>query len=179
MSIPELMACVLQSIRNQFYNGAQGSLGGVREFKRDETKLLKAISLFGHLCHQRGWELDAGYVLREIMTLLQSYKRSGVEIDYLPVYLTGSIKRRVGQRAEELQAASKSMRTTTKGQTARERQRAPAIPAARLVNDVMDGKTMVVAVREKSATETLADVYKALRTGKRKKASAPKQEALF
>lgn len=170
MTIPDLIAQVLQSIRNQFYDQAPGSMGGVREFKRDETKLIRAVSLFGHLCHQRGWELDARYILREVMEILQSYKRSGVAIDYLPVYLTGSIKRRVGQRAEELQAASKAMNGSTTAQR------------TRLVNDMVKGATVVTAVREKSATETLADVYRALRKPKskaREGARAAKQEALL
>lgn len=180
MTIPELIAEVLQSLRNQFYNGSHG--WGIREFKRDEARLIRAISLYGHLCFQRGWEFDVAFILGDLMKIIQSFKISGVQIDFMPVYLTGAIKRSIGLRADELNAKAKSMRTKN-GTTKRERLQAPAIPAARLVNDVVAGKTAVVAVREKSATETLADVYAALRKARpaRKPAPAPtvKQPSLL
>lgn len=137
MTIPELITLVLNAIRNQFYADK------VRDFMRDERALTKAISRYGYECHQRGWEFDSKFILRALMDLLNEIKRSSADFRYLPVYLDGAVKRHIGQRAEELSAAAKS---TPKN-------------VARLVKGVQT----VEAVREASATEILAAVYKDLK----------------
>ncbi|MGN6385729.1 MAG: hypothetical protein ACTHMT_05760 [Verrucomicrobiota bacterium] len=141
MTIPELITLVLESIRNQFYTGGRNC--EFSDFLRDKRALTKAISRYGYECHQRGWEFDSKHILGEIMKLLQEIKRSGADIRYLPTYLDGAVKRHIGQRAEELSAKAKS------------------IP--RNVAKIVAGTRKVEAVREPSATEILATVYKDLR----------------
>jgi hypothetical protein len=137
MTIPELITLILDSVRGQWY------ADDVRAFKRDERALTKAISRYGYECHQRGWEFDTKHILRAIMTLLQEIKRSGAEIQYLPVYLDGAVRRHIGQRAEELSVKAKS--------------------TPRNIAKIVESTKRVEAVREPSATEILATVYKDLR----------------
>lgn len=143
MTIPDLIDLVLNAIRNQFYADR------VRDFKRDERALTKAIARYGYECHQRGWEFDQKHILAALMKLLNEIKRSDADIDYLPLYLDGAVKRHIGQRAEELSAAAKST----------------PLNVARLVK----GVKAVEAIREPSATEILATVYNDLRRRRRPK----------
>jgi hypothetical protein len=97
------------------------------------------------------------HILKELMTLLISMRDKKAEIHFLPKYLEGAIDRHIGQRAEELSALAHSQ---------------PRRQAHKLV----DGLQRVVVV-EKSPTETLADVYKALsRSPRRKKGDSPKPQ---
>jgi hypothetical protein len=137
LTIPELISLVLDSIRNQFYPDS------ARDFKRDERALTKAIARYGYECHQRGWDFDTRHILQAIMKLLQEIKRSGADIRYLPTYLDGAIKRHIGQRAEELSAKAKSVQ--------------------RNIAKIVKSTQRVEAVREPSATEILATVYKDLK----------------
>jgi hypothetical protein len=124
---------------------------------RDERALTKAIARYGYECTQRGWEFDSKHILTALMNLLNEIKRSGANIDYLPVYLDGAVKRHIGQRAEELSAAAKS--------------------TPRNVARVVKGVQTVEAVREPSATEILATVYKDLRRRRKKPVRTPPTRA--
>jgi hypothetical protein len=151
MTIPELISFVLGSIRNQFYPDA------ARDFKRDERSLTKAISRYGYECHQRGWEFNTQHILESIMKLLQEIKRSGADVRYLPTYLDGAIKRHIGQRAEELSAKAKSVQRAT----------------AKIIRTT----ERVEVIREPSATEILATVYKDLKRHKPKNPNPKKSQS--
>jgi hypothetical protein len=157
MTIPELIEQVLASIARDFYdldvhstqpinsNDSQLSTS-LRLYMRDRNALVKAISRYGYACDRRGWEFQVPHILKELMTLLISMREKKAEIHFLPKYLEGAIDRHIGQRAEELSALAHSQ---------------PRRQAHKLV----DGLQRVVVV-EKSPTETLADVYRALKKPK-------------
>lgn len=155
MSIPELIDLILASIRNQFY------ADDIRSFKRDERALTKAISRYGYECHQRGWDFETNHILHALLKLLNDIKRSGADIRYLPTYLDGAVKRHIGQRAEELSALAKS------------------IP--KNIAKIVKRTQKVEAVREPSATEILATVYRDLKRRKPRPKSkpAPQDPTLF
>lgn len=153
MTIEDLIATVLDSIRSQFYAERPQ-----REFLRDRTALIRAISKYGHECNQRGWHFDARFILHDIMKLLVEIRTSGADIDYLPLYLSGAVKRHIGQRAEELSAKAKTI--TPK------------------VSKIVHGVGSVSAVVQSSDVEVLAKVYAAGRRPK-KQAKKAKQEELF
>ncbi len=153
MKISHLIETVLACIRHEFYRER------IREFKRDERALMRAVATWGYACAQRGWELDAQFILEELLGLLGAIKKSGAEIGYLPSYLQGAVKRRIGQRAEEISAQSKS--------------------TPRQVAKIVQGLKGVDAVREPGAVETLAMLYRDLRRPKRSGPKAPKQGSLL
>lgn len=155
MSIDDLITDTLDVIRSQFYADRP------REFKRDETALMKAIARWGYECRQRGWHFDAQFIQRQFLELLNDIKRRGAEIKWLPVYLHGAVGRWIGQRAEELQVQARSMGTK--------------------VSKIVQGVRTVDAVVEKSDTEILATLYRDLRKKSRSRRAKPKQrqEELF
>lgn len=149
MTIPELIDLVLDAVHTKFYTDRP------REFLRDRTALMKSVARWGYACHQRGWDFKPQFILKEIMTVLLDIQAKGREFKYLPVYLQGAIDRSVGQRAEELQAASRVL--------------APKV--AKLIRNT----ERVEAVVEKGNTETLAAVYRDLAGRQRRKRTAKKQ----
>jgi hypothetical protein len=100
------------------------------------------------------------------MTVLREVKTRQADVKYLPVYLDGAIGRHLGQKAEEYSAAQKARGIKR---------------LANVITRTVDGVERVEAVREKSATETLAALYHDLRLrGRRRKKAAPdRQEALL
>lgn len=141
MTIPELISSVLNNLRNQFYGPDR-----VREYKRDERQLIKAIARYGHECNQRGWFFEADFILRDLLQLLLKIRTSGAEIGYLPVYLEGAVDRHIRSRAEELSAKAKTI--------------APRV--ASVVRDA-SAKT-VTAVVAPSDVEVLANVFKGIKS---------------
>lgn len=146
MTVDELIVEVLNLVRNGFYADR------VREFKRDERQLTKAILRYGYECDQRGWNFDARHIFRELAAILQKIRTGAAEIEYLPVYLDGAVRRHIGQRAEELSAKAKSLPVNT----------------AKLVA----GLKTVEAVRETSAVEICAAVFKELSRHRRRQTKA-------
>lgn len=108
MTVPELIANVLDNLRRNFYTAPDGFVR-LREFKRDERQLIKAVSRYGHECNQRGWQFDCDFIHRELSQLLLKIRTSGADIQYLPVYLDGAVTRHIGTRAEELNAKAKAL----------------------------------------------------------------------
>jgi hypothetical protein len=154
LSVPELITTILSQLRHGFYSDKPP-----RDFKRDERALTKAIARWGYECHQRGWDFTPSFIRADITELLNQIKRSDASIQYLPVYLDGAIRKRIGLRSEELQAAARAV--TPK------------------VNKIVDGVQTVV-VREVTATETLALLYKDLRRRKSPARSLkPKEQVLL
>jgi hypothetical protein len=148
--VADMISEVLRAIFNQFYADRP------RDYLRDERALTRAISRYGWECEQRGWHLETQFILRDLVKLLIEIKRTDADISYLPVYLEGAIKRHIGQRAEELQAAARA--TPRKVST---------------VVKVLAGLPRVEAVREPTAVEQLGLLYSDLRRRARK----PKQMA--
>lgn len=107
MTTADLITNVLDAIRGQFYADRP------REFSRDYQHLQRALSWWGKECHARGWDFDAPFIQKDILELLNQIKRSGAEIGWLPKYLEGAIRKRIGVRAEELSAAWKSLGART------------------------------------------------------------------
>lgn len=142
MSIDDLISDTLDVIRSQFYPDQ------AREFKRDETALMKAIARWGYECNRRGWAFDAAFIQRQVLDLLNDIKRRGLEIGYLPVYLHGAVGRWIGQRAEELQTAARRVEPH--------------------VTRIIKGVRGVEAVVEKTDTEILDALYRDLRRKKRR-----------
>ncbi len=154
MTVDQLIAEVLAAIRNHWYADR------VREFKRDERALMKAVLRYGHTCHQRGWEFGADFIFAQLMTLLKQIRTNGADIKYLPVYLDGAVTRSLGLRAEELSAQAKNIRTQTLKATM--------------------GIKVVEYQKEKTDAEICSAVFKALQRGRKKRpVKALKQEALL
>jgi hypothetical protein len=149
MTIPSLIDRVLDNIKWSFYGDRR------REFLRDRQALLKAIARYGYDCEARGWDLDAELIASELLALLAQVRERRAEIEYLPVYLEGAVDRRIRIRAEELSAEAKRMDNQVK----------------RTLAGVRVGEPP-----PRSDTETLADVYRQLRTGRPKKRVKPAQQ---
>jgi len=154
MSVDQLITEVLNSIRNHWYAER------VREFKRDERALTRAILRYGFECEQRGWHFDGPFIFGELMSLLKKIRTSEADIKYLPVYLDGAVKRWIGGRAEELSAKAKNIRVQT--------------------HKVVAGLERVTVQRELTDVEVCAKVFRSLARSQRRKAPAgAKQEALL
>lgn len=144
MTVSDLICTLLGNIRNQWYADR------VREFKRDERALMKAVARYGHECHQRGWDFAPADIQRDLLGLLQEIKRTGGDINYLPVYLDGAVCRHIGQRAEELQAG--------------------AIRTGRYISKIVANSQQVEVVRQTGACEILSILYMDLKRRRRKPA---------
>lgn len=105
MTVAELITNLLSAIESKFYRSRP------HEFMRDLRDLKGAIGQWGIACDARGWEFEPGFVFKEIMEILLDIQRRDLEVDWMPVYLRGAIRRRIGQRAEELNAESKRIGT--------------------------------------------------------------------
>lgn len=145
MTTADLIANVLDVLRRQFYADTP------REFLRDENALKRALAIWGHECHHRGWDFDARYIQREILDLLNEIKRSGAVIDYLPVYLAGAIRRRIGLKSERLAADWRRIGNQS----------------ARVLKKVEAG--VVTAVIEPTDTEILATLHHQLKRARRER----------
>ncbi len=155
MTVPELINQVVLNIGHQFYDERS------RDFFRDRLALTKAVARYGYECEQRGWLFEPDSIRRDIIELLQQIKRTGADIGYFPVYLESAISRHIGLRAEELQAEAR------------------AIPQK--VSKIVNGLKGVEVVRQPSAVETLAILYRDLAARRRRRphvASAKKQMIL-
>jgi len=145
----ELVLNVLGAIQGQFYPDRPN------EFGRDYQALRRALNWWGHECHQRGWDFDAAFIQKDLLTLLNEIKRSGADIKWLPKYLEGAIRKRIGVRAEELSAAWKSRGART----------------GRALKTIQDG--VVVAIIEPTATEVLAILHQQARAAVRARKARP------
>ena len=147
MTIPDLIASVLSSIRESFYADKADRL-----YYRDEKALMRCISRWGHECFKRGWDFRPEFIHQELQQVLFRVYQHRDSIPYLPSYLGEAIRRSVGQRAEEL--AEQSKRTKI----------------SRSISLVMEGTEKVARVESVSVTETLSALYSDL-----KKRAATKQ----
>jgi hypothetical protein len=157
MTVAELIDSVLDAIWRQFdcYRNR------VREFHRDRRALMKAIARVGYACEQNGWQLDAVECLKVVMTVLIDIRRHQEDVKYLPVYLDAAIGKHLREKAEEY--------------SEREKRRGPRQTAA-LARESVAGLTVVTAVTEKTAMETLSELYVALRRARRKKAAVREKQ---
>jgi hypothetical protein len=113
--------------------------------------------------------MDVQEIKTVLLTVLNDIKLRQDRINYLPIYLDGAIGRHLGQKAEEYSEAQKA-RGLARG----------AKRLANVVGRTVDGVQIVQAVVEKTATETLSDLYIALKKSRRKKSPAPaKQQTLL
>ena len=152
MTIPELINNVLDVLRNQHYAGRPP-----RDYVRDERFLIAAIATYGKECKDRGWLFDAPFLQRELLGLLMTFKKSGVEVTWMPIYLQGAIRRHIGQRAEELQASARNI--------------------TRCATKIVAG-VQPVAIIEPSDTELLARLYNDVRKLRRQRTAARKIKVL-
>lgn len=148
MTIPDLIDRTLRQIRLSFYGSDPQ---GVREFCRDRQALLKAIARYGYACQQRGWELEAEFIQSDLVALLGQLRKQPEQREWFPIYLEGAVDRRIRLRSEELSAEAKRI--------------------DRKVSKVV-GKLQPGEIRERTTTETLALLYRQLRTGRPRKAKA-------
>lgn len=154
MTVPDLISETLLRVRRAFYAGR------VREFKRDERALTRAIARYGYACAQRGWSFGVREIEAELAALLLRIREQRADIRYLPVYLEGAVDRHIRLRAEELSARAKR--------------------TAPHVNRVLAGVQTVTAVIEPSPVEVLALLYRDLRARRRKPAPrVPAQTSLL
>jgi hypothetical protein len=163
MTVAELINQVLDLIFQQFecYQELR-----VRDFMRDRPALMKAVARLGYTCEQNGWQLDVQECKQVLMAVLQDLKLRQDRINYLPIYLEGAVKRHLGQKAEEYSARQKSRGSNRQ--------------TAVIARESLDGVTVVTAVKEKTATETLSELYVQLKKCRRKKSPAPaKQQTLL
>jgi len=63
MTVPELIANVLENVLRHFYTDLQTGTVRIHEYKRDERQLIKAIATYGHECNQRGWAIPGRFHL--------------------------------------------------------------------------------------------------------------------
>lgn len=140
MTIPDLIASVLQSIRESFYADKADRL-----YYRDEKALMREISRWGHECHKRGWDFQPHFILAELQRVLFRVYQHRDQIPYLPAYLGEAIRRSVGQRAEELAEQSRRTKIT------------------RAISVFFDGTEKVARVESVGVTETLSALYSDLR----------------
>jgi putative lipoic acid-binding regulatory protein len=144
MTIPDLIDTVLGVIQRQFYPD------DVRGFKRDERALMKAVARYGYECNKNSWDLQPGFIQKELLAILMEIRRSGAEFRYLPVYLEGAVDRHIRQRAEELQDKARSV--------------------CRNVSKIVNRSQRVEAVVQATEVEVLARLYQDL---KRRKSVRP------
>ena len=161
MTVPETMANVLDKIRRDFYADR------IREYKRDERQLMRAIATYGHVCNEKGWNFEADFIYQQLMKLLLDIRTAEADIKWLPRYLEGAIRRAIGQQAEELSAKAKSGPNH----------------ANNLVK-LLKGKMAAMPERQPSAVEVFSQVFKGIgqinRQRKREKAATPaKQKELL
>lgn len=152
MNPAELIEQVLTHIQRQFYCDFPA-----RDFFRDRTDLIAAIATFAHECNVRDWQFDASFIYREISKILTSFKHSGTEIKWMPIYLQDAIRRHIGEHAEELKELAKSNRGS-------------AISSARLVPGLI-GRLRPVQILEPTAVEIAAKLYHDIRAIRRKRAA--------
>ena len=150
MTVPELISRVLDMLQGQFYCDLPRSA-----WYRDEKYLVAAIGTYGHECRQRGWEFSAEFICGELTRLIRSFMKSGVEPRWMPVYLQNAIRQHIRERADELNAQGKVGR-------------GPAAILQALVGDLK----RVEAVREPSAIDLMASVYRDVRQLRREGAAA-------
>lgn len=156
MTVGLLIDTVLRRIKAGWYGDNIG------RFWRDLDPLKKAIARYGYEAERRGWDLDPDFICRELLTLIQQIRDTGADIRYLPQYLEGAVDRRIRIRAEEISAEAKATSTRI----------TKALAKLRTVPDI----------RQPTATETLATLYRDLKTrpGRRKKTKpAPAQPSLL
>lgn len=137
MTIPEIIDRLLDKLRRDFYKDRY------REFKRDERSLVRALVTYGHECNKRAWNFEADFVYQELMKLLVQIRTSEADIQYLPIYLEGAVRRHIGQRADELNAKAKAI--------------APKIGA--IINNLKP----VEAIREPSAVEVFSQMFRGIK----------------
>lgn len=154
MTVPELMANVLDKIRRDFYDGNTPSPRD-HAFNRDRRALMRAIATYGHECNNRGWNFDVEFIYMQLMKLLLDIRTADAEIKYLPVYLEGAIKRHIGQRAEALSAKAKAIENII------DRVKSKLPPA-----------TTPPAAREPSPVEVLSQVYRGIKIIQRQRRAA-------
>lgn len=109
MTVPDLIAQILTQLQNQFYCDRPR-----REYLVDEKYLVAAIGTYGYECNQRGWEFDTAFIYRELSQILTSFKHAGTDVKWMPNYLQQSIRRHIGEHAEELNAQAKAIRAVMK-----------------------------------------------------------------
>lgn len=165
MNATELIASVLDNLRRNFYTDTNTGRERTRDFKRDERQLMKAIATYGHECNQRGWMFEADFIYQELMRLLLKIRTTEADIEYLPVYLEGAIRRHIGQRAEELSAKAKALPTKIGNVIADTTSKCKVVPDA--------------MIRKPAAVEVFTEVYRGIskiqRERRRAKKSATKE----
>jgi len=156
--IASLIADVLDAVCNQFYTGGRW---GIREFKRDERALTKAVARYGYECARRGWEFSPEEISRDLLELLNQIKRQGVEdVHWFPRYLEGAVDRHVGRRSEELRELS------LKNQGAQ-------IVAGRVIDKLPAPRAAIAP--EPKAVELLALLYRDQRRATRQRRAEARQ----
>jgi hypothetical protein len=153
VTIPELVTLVLGAIRTKFYAEKPA-----RDFPRDERALTKAILTWGYACDQRGWDFTPDFILKELMAVLIEIQKRDGEIQYLPVYLAGAVKRSVGQRAEQLSAQGRKL----------------SRKVTRVTTDA--GKLQVQAVVEMGNTETMGRMFLELKKASKAARAKPREK---
>ena len=134
-----------------------------RIFYRDKRMLTKSICRYGYVCTERGWNFDAPYITKAIISVLVRIDKDDVE--YVPVFIESVIDQHVRQKSEELNAQAKRDRYNKDLDKAKARIQSAVVPDQ-------------VVIIEKSDTEIMAALYKQLNT-RRPKAAPVKQMALF
>jgi hypothetical protein len=150
VTVPELISRVLDMLQGQFYCDLPRSA-----WFRDEKYLVAAIGTYGHECRQRGWEFSAEFICGELTRLIRSFMKSGAEPRWMPIYLQNAIRQHIRERADELNAQGKA-------------RRAPAAILQAIVGELK----RVEAVREPSAIDLMASVYRDVRQLRREGAAA-------
>lgn len=144
MTVPELIEDVLRRIHSlDRYHDRP------REFMRDRTALMKAISRYGYACNARGWHFQPNEILGDLVALLRQIVEQNADIGYFPIYLEASVDKHIRTRAEELNERARKAKS-------------PAVVSHKIVHT-----TEVVRVLEKSPVEILDALYRDLKARKK------------
>lgn len=149
MNVDDLINAVTQHVYKVFYEPRHN------EFFRDQQAIRRAVAHYGYECNQRGWNPDPEFIWTEILRILRSAEVRKAEIRYLPVYLDRAVTMAVGIRAEEIKAASRETKT--------------------IVARVVSSLKPVEVIRERTAVEVLAELYKSLNKPRCKKCGTQRE----
>jgi len=145
MTVTELTVEILRRLEQQFYAHLPR-----RDFKRDQDYLVAAIGTYGWECLGRGWEFDIEFIYRDLCRMLQSFKKSGTDVVWMPNYLQCAIRQHIAEHAEELKS------------------KAAASSLARLSRKLLDGAQLAKVIIEPSPTQLAACIYRDVRKLRRR-----------
>lgn len=103
MTAAAVLEQICAEVHRRFYAGR-----GPRLWMSQRHHVERAVLLYGQECNQRGWEVDAEFIVADLVGLLNQLAAQGFDAEaaFFPSYLAGAVRKRLGLRAEEMRAAA-------------------------------------------------------------------------